>query len=52
MDYDQRPEAQDGGGVHDLVLVEAEQVFGVAKQDLDSHFARRRPGAAARSPGT
>lgn len=29
--HDERPEAQDGGGVHKLVLVEAEQVFGITE---------------------
>src|SRR3989304_352243 len=33
--HDERPEAQDGGGLHELVLVETKQVFGIAEQDLD-----------------
>lgn len=33
--HDEGPETQDGGGIHELVVVETEQVFGIAEQDLD-----------------
>jgi hypothetical protein len=34
-DHDERPKAQDGGGTHQLIRVETQQVFCIAKQDLD-----------------
>jgi len=33
--HNERPETQDGGGIHELVLVETQQVFGITEQDLD-----------------
>src|SRR3989304_516769 len=33
--HNERPKAQDSGGIHELVVVKTQQVFGVAEQDFD-----------------